>query len=122
MEVVVEVFGQLFLEFGWRTLSEGFRERQRAHPLLSAAALALLGGVFGVVISLAFPNRLFGFQGIRGTTMVVSPLVTGTVMEAYGRWCDRHGRERSNFATFWGGAIFAFSMAAMRFYFVGTGR
>jgi hypothetical protein len=120
--LIFEVFGQAFLELGWRTLSGGFRSLQRAHPVLSVAALAITGALLGWVSVLLLPDRLFGFRGIRGATMMVSPLINGALMEAYGRWCDRHGLKRSSFANFWGGAVFAFGMAAVRFYFVGTGR
>jgi hypothetical protein len=124
-EVVVGVLGQLIVELGWRTLSGGFeghRARQRAHPALKVAALSIAGVVLGGLSGLLLPDQLFESQGIRGATMVVSPLITGSLMEVYGRWCDRRGRERSFFATFWGGAIFAFSLAATRFYLVASGR
>jgi hypothetical protein len=121
-ELIVEVAGQAFLELGWRSLTKGFRSLQRAHPVLSVAALAIAGAFLGWLSVLLLPDRVFGFRGIPGATMVVSPLINGALMEAYGRWCDRRGHRRSSFANFWGGAVFAFGMAAVRFYFVGTGR
>lgn len=112
--------GEVLLQLGWRVFGEGFRASQRAHPVLSVLALILAGVLLGVLTNLLVPNRLFPFQGIRGASLVLSPLVTGALMHWYGKWCDRRGRERSNFATFWGGAVFALSMTFVRFYFVGA--
>jgi len=39
-------------------------------------------------------------------------------MEQYGQWREENGGERSFIATFWGGALFAFSMALVRFLWV----
>lgn len=120
LEFGFQVIFEFLAELGWRSLGEGFRSRKRTHPVAAAAALGLTGALLGGITALVLPNRIFGFRGIPGATLVLSPLLTGSVMEAYGRWCDRHGRDRSSFGTFWGGAIFAFGMAAIRFYLVGV--
>lgn len=82
--------------------------------------LVLLGGLAGFLTSLILPNRLFGFHGIKGVSIVLSPIITGLLMRRYGDWCDERGHPRSYFATFWGGALFAFGMAAVRYYLVGS--
>jgi hypothetical protein len=51
-------------------------------------------------------------------SLLVSPAITGLLMEGYGRWRTSRGGHPSYVATFWGGALFAFSMALMRFMLV----
>jgi hypothetical protein len=43
-------------------------------------------------------------------------------MERYGQWREEQFRRRSYLATFWGGALFAFFMALVRFVWVGMAR
>jgi hypothetical protein len=52
-------------------------------------------------------------------SLVLSPIVTGLLMEAYGRWRTSRGGYPSFVATFWGGALFAFVMALVRYLSVG---
>jgi hypothetical protein len=77
--------------------------------------LIALGALAGFVIYLVFPQRIFTIRSIPGMSMVVSPLATGFVMKAFGDWRRSQGKKHSAVATFWGGATFAFSMAAVRF-------
>jgi hypothetical protein len=39
-------------------------------------------------------------------------------MDRYGEWLENRGGSRSHVATFWGGALFAFGMAFVRFVWV----
>jgi hypothetical protein len=79
----------------------------------------VLGGAIAGFITLALvPQRVITTLGIRGTSLVLSPLVTGLVMKSYGSWREGRGMKHSYFATFWGGALFALSMALVRFLFV----
>jgi hypothetical protein len=123
-EVIIEVLGELLLELFVQgvtsTLAEGFRPKQHASPFLAAVGLIGAGALIGVGTSIILPHRIFGFQTTRGFSLVLAPLVTGYVMEMYGNWCDKHSRRRSGLATFPGGAVFAFSVAVVRFYLVGT--
>ena len=77
------------------------------------------GVVLGFLSSLVAPHRVFGTGAVQGASIVLSPLITGVVMEVYGSWCESRGIERSYFATLWGGALFALSMAVVRFQLVG---
>jgi len=81
-------------------------------------AMIVGGGVLGALTVAIAPERLFSLISIRGTSLVLSPLITGLLMQWYGSWRKSRGMEYSYFATFWGGALFAFSMAAVRFLLV----
>jgi hypothetical protein len=115
----VEIVGQVLIEFGYASLGEPFRRRTRAHPVFAAAGIVLLGGLAGAILSFLWPIRLFGPAPLRGASLFVSPLLAGVVMDRFGQWRERRGKPRSYLATFWGGALFAFTMALVRFLWVG---
>jgi hypothetical protein len=117
---VLQLVGELLLQGGWEAFAEPFRARKRAHPVLAAFGLIAVGGLLGLLTSFVLPNRILELYGIRGASILISPIVTGSLMQRYGVWCDEHGRARSHLATFWGGALFALSMAAVRFQLVGS--
>lgn len=77
----------------------------------------IIGGGVGIgLITVAIvPQRVFPTMGFRGVSLLLSPLVTGFLMSRYGAWRERRGMAHSSFTTFWAGALFAFSMAAVRF-------
>ena len=81
--------------------------------------MVALGALAGALICLVWPARILRPGPVRGVSLVFSPIVTGALMEGYGRWRAEKGRSRSSIATFWGGALFAFSMALVRFLWVG---
>jgi hypothetical protein len=119
LESGLQVIGEGLVELGFHSIGEPFRHRSRAHPALAAVGIVLLGAVAGVLTSLMWPARIFQAGPVPGASLVLSPLITGTVMHRYGEWREDRDRMRSSVATFWGGALFAFSMALVRFLWVG---
>lgn len=119
-EVILQISGEALLESGFRAAGEPFRRRSRAHPVIAGLGVALLGGLAGALTSLVWPARVFQPGPIRGASLFVSPFITGVAMDRYGRWREGRGVARSYLATFWGGALFAFSMALVRFVWVGA--
>jgi hypothetical protein len=115
-EIFLQVIGEAAIEFA---LGESYRQRSRAHPVIAAVGALLLGALVGFLTSLIWPARLLRPGPLPGASLVVSPLVTGALMDRIGRWRERGGAEPSYMATFWGGALFALSMALVRFVWVG---
>ena len=118
-EILLQVTGESLVELGLHSIGEPFQRRSRAHPVLSAIGIVLLGAAAGVLASLMWPVRIFQPGPVPGMSLVLSPLITGVVMHRYGEWREDRGQMRSSMATFWGGALFAFSMASVRFLWVG---
>jgi hypothetical protein len=110
--------GEFCIQRGWQVFSEPFRKGP--NPILAAIGLTLLGALAGLLTSLIVPNRIFGQYGIKGVSILFSPLLTGLIMHRYGQWLVERGRPRSPFATFWGGALFALGMAFVRYSLVGA--
>ena len=119
-EIFLQLVGEILVEFGFASVGESLRKRSRGHPLLASAGAILLGGLAGVIASLVWPARILQPGPVRGASLVLSPIVTGAVMDRYGQWREERGASRSYLATFWGGALFAFSMALVRFLWVGA--
>lgn len=60
-------------------------------------------------------HPLIAHAPVPGASLLLSPLMTGGMMELYGRWRSTGGHATSSASTFWGGALFAFGMALVRF-------
>ena len=119
-EIFLQIAGEILTESGFRSLGEPFRRQTRAHPLMAGAGVMLLGGIAGAIASIVWPARILQPGPVPGASLLVSPLITGAVIDRYGRWKEDRGRVRSYLATFWGGALFAFGMALVRFVWVAT--
>jgi len=123
IELVVELLfqglGEAIVEGVARLLMAPFGRRDRQHPVAAAVSLLLLGAVLGGLTWLAWPYRIVEAGPLPGLSLLVSPLLNGLLAEAVGTWRERHGRPRTYLSTFWGGGLFAFGMAAVRFWLLG---
>jgi hypothetical protein len=119
-EILLQIVGEILVEFGFQSIGDSVRQRARLHPVFAGAGAALLGGLAGLLTSLVWPTRILQPGPFRGASLLVSPVITGLVMDRYGQWREDRGAGRSFIATFWGGAIFAFTMALVRFVWVGA--
>jgi hypothetical protein len=120
--VAIQLAGELLVEFGFTSAREPFRERSRAHPVLAGAGVLLLGAIAGAITCFIRPTRVFQPGAIPGLSLLVSPILTGLIMDRYGEWRESRGSTRSYLATFWGGALFAFGMALVRFTWLSMSR
>ena len=112
-ELLFQLAGEGVLEAGRRSLVAPFSPR-RVHPAIAGVGLLGLGGIMGWVFWLLVPVPL-SHAPIPGASLLLSPLMTGSVMEFYGRWRSKRGHVTSSASTFWGGGLFAFGMAFVRF-------
>ena len=72
----------------------------------------------GLVISFAFPDRIFKTIPLTGISLLITPLVMGLAMSMVGRWKVNHDRKPSFMATFLGGALFGLAAAGTRMIFI----
>ena len=117
-EILWQILAQILIEFGFGSIAKAARERSRAHPIITVAGALVFGGLAGVVTSLIWPTRIFQPGPWPGVSLLLSPFITGLVMRWYGQWAERRRGYRSFLASFWGGALFAFSMALVRLIWV----
>jgi hypothetical protein len=118
-EIVLQLVAEIVVSFGFASAGESLRQRRQAHPVFAGIGVALMGCVAGVIASLIWPARILEPGPVPGASLVLSPLITGVVMDRYGRWTERRGGHAPYIATFTGGALFAFSMAFVRYIWVG---
>jgi hypothetical protein len=118
-DIIVQVVFEVLLEFGFESLSNLLRPQRRANPFLAACGLMLFGGVLGLVFALLLPHRLVRTSHLPGLSLVLAPLGVGLLMHIFGTWRRKRGGHTTFLATFWGGAVFAFSMALVRWLMVG---
>ncbi len=116
LEVVVElVFGLLF-GMVVEAIAERWEKGSRTIPLI---LLALLGIASGFLSATFLPHRIISRRTVPpGISLLLAPLATGAAMHLIGKGLRRLGRNPTNLATFAGGAIFAFSMALVRWLLV----
>ena len=119
-EIFLQIIGEVLAEVGVHSLGAPFRQRGRAHPVLATIGIILLGAIGGAVTGAIWPTRLFSTSPLPGASLLISPLLSGLAMERLGRWREARGQTRSSLSTYWGGALFAFAMALVRFVWVGV--
>jgi hypothetical protein len=117
LELVVELFLQVGLEALWELGSAAYkaayRRPARSVPL-AAAGYFVVGAALGGVSLLIWPTRLLEPRPIPGSSLLLSPLGAGLVMQAWGERRRARGVVTTRLATFPGGAAFAFGTALVR--------
>ena len=113
-ELVVQVLGEFVFTLGWESLAHALRGTRKANPVLAILGWAVIGSMCGVISAFIFPHRLLPPSRLPGLSLIVAPLVSGALMKAVGDRRREAGKDTTILATFWGGTIFAFAMAAAR--------
>ena len=114
LEVLFELVAALFGGFlGGRRNPHS--EGRRLPVWLVNLGLIFVGAALSWLVYLVLPERVLGEPQYPGLSLVLSPLLVGTVMAGLGRLKRSHGKRATAMATFWGGAGFAFGFALARF-------
>lgn len=121
-EGLIELLGEVLLQFLFELLAEAIREafgrESSSNKWFAAFGAILMGAVAGGISVLFLPHRLISTGArIPGLSLLIAPLVAGYGMSLVGKGLRAMGRNPSNLATFLGGSLFAFAMAAIRFCF-----
>jgi len=121
---VLEILGEFVLQVIFELVTEALAglisNRKEPRPAVSAVGLVFGGAAAGFLSAWLFPHRVIVTRVvIPGTSLLLAPLATGIAMHALGKRLRRLERHPTSLATFWGGALFAFSMALVRWWLVG---
>ena len=114
-ELVVEVLGEFILTLGWESLAHALRGTRKANPVLGILGWAIIGAICGIVSAVIAPQRVLPPSHFPGMSLIIAPCFSGALMKAVGDRRRASGKDTTILATFWGGTIFAFSVAAARF-------
>ena len=117
-ELVIQVLGEFIFTLAWESLAHALRGTRKANPLLAMLGWAIIGSICGVISAVIFPQRLLPPSRLPGLSLIVAPLISGALMKAVGDRRRETGKDTTILATFWGGTIFAFTVAAARFLLI----
>jgi len=119
LELFLEIAAEAFFALGWDSIAHSMRRRHNTNPLFASLGCIIMGLIAGSLSLIILPRRLVPEGGVRGLNVLITPVATGLIMKTYGDYRRRRGLPTTFLATFWGGAIFALSMAAVRFWVTG---
>jgi hypothetical protein len=123
IEIILEIIGELLLQIVLEALAElGFHSlaeplRKTPNPWLAALGYALFGAVAGGLTLLAFPAHLTPTGSLRLVNLIVTPVLAGMLMVAFGAWRSRRGERVMRIDRFSYGYLFALALALVRFQF-----
>ena len=117
-EIILQVVAELFFNLGLGTIGNTLKRKKRANPFMAGVGFIILGSITGLFVSWLLPERIVPGVDLHGLSVLLAAAGTGTVMMFYGRWQTSLGKQTTYLATFWGGGLFAFSMALTRWLLV----
>ncbi|MEO8672786.1 MAG: hypothetical protein ABI411_15820 [Tahibacter sp.] len=113
-EFVLQVGIEIFLELGLHSVASiGHR---RPNPWFAAIGYTLLGGALGVGSLLLIPDHLMRVGPLRIANLVVTPILAGLSMAAFGAWRAHRGQAVLRIDRFSYGYLFALAFALVRYF------
>ena len=116
LQVLFEIVGDALFS-DWGELIDVF-DRPGAKAVMEACAWFVAGAGLGLLSGIVLPHRLLPPPRTAGFSLLVSPLISGIAMHAWGAGRRGRGHAVSSLATFHGGAAFAMGAALGRFVLV----
>ncbi|MGV8040436.1 MAG: hypothetical protein AB2L07_10275 [Thermoanaerobaculaceae bacterium] len=122
VEALFSAFGeavlQLIAEVGVEFLGREVQRSRTFSAVFAALVLALFGLLMGVLSVVPFPTRLIPTTRFPGLSLVVAPALAVLGTRLFAAFLRARGVEPSVVSSWWGAGIFAFSMAAARYFLV----
>ena len=123
LELLLEIFGEALLPIFSKFAAGALRELIQVWtlgPATSSIGLLLIGAFAGLLSAGVVPHRLIATPVVfPGLSLLLAPLVAGSAMYFSGARLRRFGWRSSNLAGFRVAAVFAFSMALIRWWLIG---
>jgi len=120
LELFGDVLIQIVLEFlfnGVTSVRRALPDTENKHPGLQAVGWSVVGAAVGGLSLAIYREPLFHRGRLPGVSLLLSPLLTGVVMEQVGRLRAARGKPPQPLSNFRNGAAFAFGFALVRFLF-----
>lgn len=114
LEFLIQFFGEVLFELGWRSISAPFRKQ--ANPWLAAIGYAFFGAVCGGISLWLFPNHMVAHPVWRLLNLGITPVAAGLSMSLLGAWRANRGQELIRIDRFSFGYLFALCLGLVRFY------
>jgi len=117
-EVLLEFAGEAVLDLLARAAADLFKPAETPDPVWTFFACGFLGAVAGAGSLVIFPHPLFHPSKIHGVSLIISPVLTGFGMSAFGALLRRRGKQVVQIESFPYAFAFAFGMAVVRLVYV----
>ena len=117
LEVLFELAGEAILDLALRALFEVLESSEFKNPLVASIGYAILGALTGGLSLVIFPHPLIHPSKIHGVSLLIAPVITGSVMAMIGSTLHRQGKKATQIESFGYGFTFAFGMALIRLVF-----
>lgn len=114
VELLLSMIGQIFGELGSHTLA-AYRKPRPRRPVVSAIGHAFFGALLGGLSLLVLDHSMAHTFSGRLASLIVSPLLAGTLTALIGLRRKRGGRPTVMLESFSYGLLFAFSFSLVRF-------
>ncbi|WLT30418.1 hypothetical protein [Geothrix sp. PMB-07] len=118
LQILIEFLGELLLMFGVESVVAPFQPAKATNRILAFSGLFILAVASSLIFSLFAPNRLLPQFRVAGVSLLISPILVGSVMHIFGQWRTERGKPITHLATFWGGAYYSFFFALTRVIFL----
>ncbi len=123
LEIAGEFLIQILVELAVEAIVGRLSLRKHWRPAVSALWLACCGAAAGFLSVWLLPKPVFVARPlIPGASLLLAPLAAGLAMHLLGKRLQESGRPATTLATFWGGALFAFVMALVRWWLISRPR
>lgn len=118
LDIILEVIIPLIAELGSESISRKLFKNKTVNKYFALFGYIILGSLFGFVSYLIYPKRIVDTGALSGISIVVSPIIVGLIMKKWGEHRTRSKKNITVLATFWGGALFAFAYAIVRYLLI----
>jgi len=117
-EFLLQLFAEVVVAVAWGILGAVVETEQVRNTVVSAIMYVFLGTLMGFISLAAFPHPLVRPSRVHGISLLISPVVTGSVMALIGSILRRNNKKVVPIESFGYGFVFAFGMALIRLIFV----
>ena len=117
LEFLLQIFIEMLFYLGWSSVAEEIERKPVRNPYLAFIGYGLLGLVAGGLSLLVFPKLFVHHAALRVANLIITPVLVGFAMSAFGAWRECKGFTSIKVDGFAYGFIFAFGMALIRYWF-----
>lgn len=117
LEAAIEIVGEAILVFVLTATTEALGPSELRRPVWAGVGYVLLGATVGGLSLIWFPFPLVHPSRFHGISLIVSPVLTGSLMALLGSILRKYDMRTVNLETFSYGFLFAFGMTLVRFLF-----
>ena len=114
-EFILQIVFEVLAELGLHSVKEPFKKPP--NPWLAAIGYAILGASAGALSLWIFPTLFLVSENAQIAGVVLTPIVAGVAMAAFGAWRHRRNQNIIRLDKFAYGYLFALAMALVRFAF-----